>query len=825
MTTQVCEIEKATGAGATTAEMKAPGRLTLPVKGMTCAGCSARLEKALNQTPGIIKARVNLPLERAAIEYESDEIDGAGLRAAVVDAGFDVPVRQIVLDVTGMTCAACAGRVEKALKGVPGVIAARVNAATDRADVDMAGSDDTQALLNAVKQAGYAATPRLGSGALRREQEKALAAERALAGRREMALLALAVVLTAPLVVQMIMSMLGLAFTMPGWLQAVLAAPVQFIVGARFYKGAWQALQARAGNMDLLVALGTSAAFFFSLASLAGFGAASGGHLYFEASAVVITLVLLGKVFEARAKRGTTSAILELMALRPETARVQRNGAEIEMAIEDIAAGDIVIVRPGEAMPVDGEVIEGKSQADEALITGESLPVDKAPGDPVTAGSMNGTGRLLIRTLRAGEDSTLSKIITLVENAQSGKAPVQRLVDRISEVFVPVIIIIAGAAFAGWMMAGAGFEAALVAAVSVLVIACPCALGLATPTAIVAGTGAAARAGILFKDVVVLEQAHKVDTVIFDKTGTLTEGRPAVTGVKVADDAAGEKTVMALAASAQSASEHPLARAIVDYARTGNLELMPVKDFAGHTGFGISAAVAGRKVLIGNRALMETHKIAIADALTGQQAAWQKKGHTVVLVAIDGKAAAAVAIADPLRPQTPAAVAALERQGITAMMVTGDAPATARTIAAEAGITDVRAGALPEDKARIIEQLQAGGKVVAMVGDGINDAPALALADAGIAMGTGTDVAMRTAGITLMRPDPRLVAAALDASRQTWRKLWQNLFWAFIYNLIGIPLAVAGLLNPAIAGAAMAMSSVSVVTSSLMLRSWKAKLD
>ncbi len=792
--------------------------LILPINGMTCAGCSSRMESALNEVEGVKSATVNLTMARADLQIDPAKTDAAKLAQFVNKAGFEVPIQTVVMDVEGMTCGGCASRVEKSLRAVPGVIDARVNAATDRADVDWLGGD-AKLLSEAVSSAGYQATLRLGAAARRKEQEALKAAQTKAANRKELTLLAISVALTMPLIIQMIAAMLGSGYRMSGWMELALATPVQFFIGARFYKGAWNALKARTGNMDTLVVIGTSAAYFFSLAMLLLPDLATSGHLYFEAAAVIITLVLFGKILEARAKRGTTAAIFELMALRPESANVLRDGKEVALPIEDIMAADIIIVRPGERIAVDGEVVEGNSQADEALITGESLPVDKTIGDKVTGGSLNGTGLLHVKATRVGEDATLSKIIRLVENAQSGKAPVQRLVDRVAAIFVPAIIVIAIATFIGWMLLDGVFETALVASVAVLVIACPCALGLATPTAIVAGTGAAARAGILFKDVEALELAHKVDTVIFDKTGTLTQGRPALTDIMSIDGK--DDNLIKIAASLQSASEHPLARAIVEYATNKNLSLAKVGDFSSHTGFGVSGVVKKKTIIIGNRAIMKDRNITVPKDVLEIQARWEDEGKTAVLVAIDGKIAGLLAISDPIRPQTAKAIARLKKQNITTIMLTGDAERTARTIADAAGIDVFKAQTLPGDKARIVEELHQEGKIVAMVGDGINDAPALALADVGIAMGSGSDVAMETAGVTLMRSNPEMVYEALSVSKRTWSKLWQNLFWAFIYNIIGIPLAVMGLLNPALAGAAMALSSVSVVSSSLLLRFWK----
>jgi len=793
-------------------------QITIPIKGMSCAGCATRVERTLNEVSGVHQASVNLPMERADIEFSGTETSAAALAEIVKTAGFEVPPQTIALDVTGMTCSACAGRVEKALKARPDVLDARVNAATDRADVDWLGSDTT-VLTDAIKNAGYEATPRLSASARRKEQQELKAEREAAVAKRELMLFAASVALTLPLVGQMVLNAIGFSLHMPGWFELVLATPVQFIVGARFYKGAWNAIKASAGNMDVLVVMGTSAAYFFSLFTLLRLGQGAIGHLYFEAAAVIITLILLGKILETRAKRGTTAAVVELMALRPDTAKILLDGKETTVPAEDVVAGDVVVVRPGERIPVDGEIVEGTSQADEALITGESLPVDKNPRDAVTGGSVNGTGMLHIKATKTGEDSTLNKIITLVENAQSGKAPVQRLVDKISAIFVPAIVIIAIVTFIGWLLTGNSFENALVAMVSVLVIACPCALGLATPTAIVAGTGAAAKAGILFKDVEALELAHRVDTVVFDKTGTLTMGHPAVSNVLALDF--DEEKLIHLAASLQSASEHPLARAIVDHAQ--GAKPSTVKDFNSHTGFGVSGQVDKHTVLIGNSALMHDRAVKIPDTVETTRSNWENEGKTVVLIAVDGTLAGVMSISDPIRRETITAIAGLKKQGIEPLMLTGDAQRTAKTIAKLAGIDNFKAETRPQDKVRVIEELQSQGKIVAIVGDGINDAPALALANVGIAMGSGSDVALETAGITLMRSNLGMVNAALQVSRRTWTKLWQNLFWAFIYNVIGIPLAVLGLLNPAIAGAAMAMSSVSVVTSSLMLRLWKPK--
>ncbi len=803
-------------------------KATLPVEGMTCASCSSRLEKLLGALPGVENVFINLALEKATLQYDSSEVTLDDFRTSITDAGFLVPTQTIRLSIEGMTCASCSARIEKRLQAHPDVIDANINLALERGEVTVvAGARPLRQLekemIKTIEETGFSAHLYQSDLAKRDEQEQQRQQRINLEQSRDMRDLMIAVILTTPLLIQMVFMLVGAPFSLPPLAELALATPVQFYVGRRFYKGAYAALRTGGANMDVLVALGTSAAYFFSLFMLIKLGDASKGHLYFEAAAVIITLILLGKILETRAKRGTTAAILELMNLRPQTARVLRDGVEDEIAIEDVIAGDVVVVRPGEKIPVDGVVLEGHSNADESLITGESLPVSKDVGDSVTGGAINGTGRLIITTSKVGSDTTLGRIITLVENAQSGKAPVQQLVDKIAGIFVPVVIVIALLTFAGWLMAGAGFEAALIASVAVLVIACPCALGLATPTAIVAGTGAAAKAGILFKSVDALQTAHNIDTVIFDKTGTLTKGRPAVTHIHTLNN--DETQLLKLAASVQAASEHPLARAVQEKAAELEIALSPVTKFASHTGAGVEGQIEGHHVFIGNGRLMKQARASLPDELLAQQKTWEQQGHTVVFVMSDDQIIGALAIADPVREQSKQAVAQLVARKLHVMMLSGDATTTASAIAEQTGIKDYRGETLPQDKADAIKQLQQNGQTVAMIGDGVNDAPALALADLGIAMGSGSDVAMETAGVTLMRSDPRLVAASLDISKRTWSKLKQNLFWAFIYNLIGIPLAILGLLNPAIAGAAMAMSSISVVSNSLLLRRWKADLE
>ncbi|KGS42417.1 copper-translocating P-type ATPase [Burkholderia pseudomallei ABCPW 107] len=834
----------------------------LDIAGMTCASCVGRVEKALAQVPGVARATVNLATEKAAVDADADaHVDTARLIDAVKRAGYRAsPVSDpasalapspeiaaartaIELDIAGMTCASCVGRVEKALAQVPGVARATVNLATEKATVD-ADADahvDTARLIDAVKRAGYRASPAIAACApASRATATADAAatrpaspsadDRKLAeARRERALVIASAVLTTPLALPMFAAPFGVDAALPAWLQLALASIVQFGFGARFYRAAWHALKARAGNMDLLVALGTSAAYGLSIwLMLRDPGHAA--HLYFEASAVIVTLVRFGKWLEARAKRQTTDAIRALNALRPDRARIVEHGVERDVPLAQVRVGTVVRVLPGERVPVDGRIEAGVTHVDESLITGESLPVPKEPGERVTAGSINGEGALTVATTAIGAETTLARIIRLVESAQAEKAPIQRLVDRVSAVFVPAIVAIAFATFAGWLVAGAGVETAILNAVAVLVIACPCALGLATPAAIMAGTGVAARHGVLIKDAQALELAQRAHIVAFDKTGTLTQGRPTVT----AFDAIGipRADALALAAAVQRASAHPLARAVVAAfdadadARRSSLAAAHADTPRAVAGRGVEARVDARLLALGSTRWRDELGIAVPDGVARRAAALEAAGNTVSwLMRADAprEALALVAFGDTVKPNARRAIERLAARGIRSALVTGDNRGSATAVAASLGIDEVHAQVLPDDKARVVAQLKAtaGDGVVAMVGDGINDAPALAAADVGIAMATGTDVAMHTAGITLMRGDPALVADAVDISRRTYRKIQQNLFWAFVYNLVGIPLAALGWLNPMIAGAAMAFSSVSVVTNALLLRRWK----
>ena len=786
-------------------------QLSFPIEGMTCASCVARVEKALAAVPGVSEATINLATEEASVRADST-VDLARLRSAVEAAGYAVPTRRVSLQIEGMTCASCAGRVEKALRAVPGVSSAEVNLATERAEIGVTARVETAELIEAVARAGYEAVE---SG------QPSVAAAGIMKRRASWWPIATAAALSLPLLLPMVGEPFGRHWMLDGWLQWALATPVQFWLGARFYRAGWKALKAGAGNMDLLVALGTSAGYGLSVWQLLASPSGAMPHLYFEASAVVITLVLLGKWLETRAKQQTTEAIRALNALRPETARVRRDGVDIDLPAGQVRVGDLVVVRPGERVPVDGEIVEGASQVDESLITGESLPVAKSIGDKTTGGSVNGEGLLVIRTSAIGAESTLSRIVRLVESAQAKKAPIQRLVDRVSAVFVPVVIGIAAITLLGWGLTTGNWQVAILNAVAVLVIACPCALGLATPTAIMAGTGVAARHGILIKDAEALEVAHAIEIVAFDKTGTLTEGKPELIAFEAADGDA--RSLLVASAAIQAGSEHPLAKAVMNAARRDDVDVQTATQVRAVAGRGVAAVVAGRELRLGSSRFMNELGVG-TSALSARAAALQADGRTVSWLADvtdSPKLLGLLAFGDRLKASAVDAVQRLQSQGVKTVLVTGDNRGSAELAAATLGISEVRFEVLPEDKAEIVAELKARGGRVAMVGDGINDAPALAAADVGIAMSTGTDVAMHAAGITLMRGDPALVADAIDISRRTYAKIRQNLFWAFAYNVIGIPLAAFGLLSPVVAGAAMALSSVSVVTNALMLRRWK----
>ncbi|WP_306393760.1 heavy metal translocating P-type ATPase [Telluria beijingensis] len=722
-----------------------------------------------------------------------------------------------VLQIEGMSCASCVGRVEKALRAVPGVRDASVNLATEKASVRGAAAPD--ALAAAVRSAGYEAriaAPDAGAAgvaaAARQDRPGQLPAWWPVAA---------AVLLSLPLVLPMLAAPFGRNWMLPGWLQLALATPVQFWLGARFYRAGWKALRAGSGNMDLLVALGTSAAYGLSLYLLLGAGSHGGHelpHLYFESSAVVITLVLLGKWLEGRAKRQTLAALDALGRLRPDAALVRRGGVDMDIPLGELRVGDLMVVKPGARVPADGVVTDGRSHLDESLLTGESLPVAKGPGERVAGGAVNADGLLLVEATAVGAATMLAQIIRMVEEAQAVKAPIQRLVDRVSAVFVPAVLVLALATLLGWGLTNGDWQAALLNAVAVLVIACPCALGLATPAAVMVGTGAAARHGILIKDAEALETAHALQVVVFDKTGTLTEGKPRLLACE--GQGAHAARLLALAAAVQQGSSHPLAGAVLDEAARQGMAPPPAAGSArALPGRGVEAEVDGATIVLGNRRLMEELGVPASGVdrheAAGRTVSWlveRRDGVSTVL--------GLLAFGDRIKPGAQAAVARLRAIGIEPVLLSGDSLGAARTVAQELGIERVHAEVLPADKADVIAALRRDGRKVAMVGDGINDAPALAAADVGMAMATGTDVAMHSAGVTLMRGEPGLVADAIAVSRRTYRKIRQNLGWAFIYNVIGLPLAAFGLLDPVLAGAAMALSSVSVVANALLLRRW-----
>lgn len=745
-----------------------------------------------------------------------------------MDTHNHAPQAKLDLEIEGMTCASCVSRVEKALKATPGVTEASVNLATEKARISFDDkSTSKEDLLKAVAKAGYTAklpaepkhSHSHGHDHMMMDEE---VGDKTVALHKQKIRVILAALLSAPLVVPMLASLFGIQLNMPIWIQFALATPVQFWLGSRFYISSWKTIKNLGANMDLLVALGTTAAFGLSL-YLWAFGNHMHGasHLYFESAAVIVTLVLFGKYLETRAKQQTTAAISALQALRPEVARVKRNSVEAEIPVDQVQLKDLVVIRPGEKIPVDGVIIEGRSQVDEALITGESLPVAKNPGDKVIGGSVNSNGVLVVETTALGAETMLSRIVRLIEDAQAVKAPVQRLVDKVSSIFVPVVLVISLITILYWGLTTGNWELALINGVAVLVIACPCALGLATPTSIMVGTGAAAHVGILIKDAEALEIAHSVTVVAFDKTGTLTEGKPQVLGYESPGMSVQE--FFKVAASVQSGSEHPLARAVIDKAESEKIEYSMAKDIKALPGKGLEATLGDQAYVIGTQSLM----IELGFNLKSVSPFAREKealGETVSFVAdkTNKKIIGVISFGDKEKSTANETIQKLHGLKIKTIMLTGDNEGSARKIAQSLGIDNFKARILPEGKAQVIAELKNLGEIVAMVGDGVNDAPALASANVGIAMATGTDVAMQTAGITLMRGNPLLIPDALDISQKTYRKIKQNLFWAFIYNIIGIPLAAAGLLNPVIAGGAMAFSSVSVVMNSLLLKKWKA---
>ncbi|WP_246945353.1 heavy metal translocating P-type ATPase [Bacillus pinisoli] len=795
---------------------------TLQITGMTCAACSTRIERGLRKIEGVKEANVNLTLEKSTITFNPNVTNVEALQNKIKDLGFGVRTEKKEFTITGMTCAACSARVEKGLNKLEGIQSATVNLALETAMVEYNPSELSTADIQARVE-------KLGYGAKLKEESEELVDHRQAEIEKQTGKFLFSAILSLPLLWAMVSHF---SFTtwiylpemfMNPWVQLALATPVQFIVGKQFYVGAYKALRNGSANMDVLVALGTSAAYVYSLyLSVASIG--SGAHmveLYYETSAILITLILLGKLFEAKAKGRSSEAIKKLMGLQAKTATVFRDGEERVIPLEEVVVGEILHVKPGEKVPVDGEIMEGHSAFDESMITGESVPVDKTTGDSVIGATINKNGFIKMKATKIGKDTALSQIIKVVEQAQGSKAPIQRLADRISGIFVPIVVGIAFITFLVWIIwvSPGNFAEALEKLIAVLVIACPCALGLATPTSIMAGSGRAAELGILFKGGEHLESTHTINTVILDKTGTITKGTPELTDVVVFNGFT-EESLLRIAGSVEKNSEHPLAIAIVEGIKTKGLSLQEVTDFEAIPGYGIRGKVNDQMVLVGTRKLMVQHKVSIDNAIVKMEEL-ENQGKTAMLVSVNETLAGIIAVADTIKETSREAITRLQNMGIEVFMITGDNERTAKAIANEVGVNRYIAEVLPEGKAEEVKKLQQAGKKVAMVGDGINDAPALAVADIGMAIGTGTDVAMEAADITLIRGDLQSIADAIVMSRKTMSNIRQNLFWAFGYNTLGIPIAALGFLAPWLAGAAMAFSSVSVVLNALRLQKVK----
>ncbi len=817
-------------------QAKKAKKIILPVTGMTCTTCAATIEKGLAETPGVDRARVNFASEKALVEFDPSRISLAQIRDTVSQLGYGTATRKSVFPVKGMTCASCVARVEKALKGVPGVISASVNLASEKATVDYLEGVQTADLRKTVKDAGYELGPKAET-----------LEDVSLTARRQTRALRNRVILAASLGIIIMVLGFGPAFPGKSFLLWALATPVQFWAGLRFYRGAWGALKHRTADMNTLIAVGTSAAYFYSVVAvlLPGLFAAPEleANLYFDTAAMIIALILLGRFLEARARGQTSEAIKKLINLRPKTAVIIRNGQEEEIAVDDVQVGDLIRVRPGERVPVDGIIRQGYSSIDESMITGESIPVEKKVADEVIGASINKTGSFEFEATKVGNDTTLAHIIRLVEEAQGSKAPIQRLADVIASYFVPAVIGVAIITFIIWYLVGPApaLTFAFLNFIAVLIIACPCALGLATPTAIMVGTGKGAENGILIRSAEALETSHKINAVLLDKTGTLTQGEPKVTDV-ITIPSSSQDEVLRLAASAERGSEHPLGEAIVREAQARKLELSQATGFNAIPGHGVEASVDGKKLLLGNLKLVQDRGLALNGLGIEAERLWAK-GKTVMFLGRDSQLVGIIALADTLKPSAREAIAELHRMGIETVMLTGDNRRTAQAIAQEVGTRRVLAEVLPEHKAQEVKKLQDEGKVVAMVGDGINDAPALAQADVGIAIGTGTDVAVETGDITLISGDLMGIVSAITLGKRTMRTIKQNLFWAFAYNVALIPVAAGvlylvfgqsgvpsgfqfflgeyGFLNPILAAAAMAVSSLTVVSNSLRLRGFK----
>ncbi|MCM2534468.1 cadmium-translocating P-type ATPase [Neobacillus pocheonensis] len=788
------------------------------ITGMTCAACATRIEKVLKKMEGVKEATVNLALEKSTIKYDPELLSDLDFQKKIQDLGYDVVKEKKEFDITGMTCAACANRIEKGLYKLEGVSEATVNLALESATVEYNPSlIGPQEIIKRVQSLGY--------GAISKEEKNERVDHRQEQIKKQQGKFIFSAILSFPLLWAMVSHFSFTSFIyLPGifmnpWVQLALATPVQFIIGKQFYVGAYKALRNKSANMDVLVALGTSAAFFYSLyetlKTIAVYTQMV--DLYFETSSILITLILLGKLFEAKAKGRSSEAIKKLMGLQAKTAIVVRDGIEKEIPLEEVVEGDIVYIKPGEKVPVDGEILEGQSSLDESMLTGESVPVDKTLGDSVIGATINKNGFLKVKATKVGRESVLAQIIKVVEEAQGSKAPIQRLADQISGIFVPIVVGIAVVTFLIWFIwiSPGEFATALEKLIAVLVIACPCALGLATPTSIMAGSGRAAEFGILFKGGEHLERTHRIDTVILDKTGTVTKGVPQLTDVIVHESIKNE--FLSLVASAENKSEHPLAQAIVEGVKEMNIPLTEVQEFEAIPGYGVKAMVDNKKILIGTRKLMLIEEIDISEAISTMESL-ESNGKTAMLVSFDGIYIGIIAVADAIKDTSKEAVRRLKDLNINVIMITGDNSRTAESIAKQVGIDHVIAEVLPEGKAEEVKKLQVEGKKVAMVGDGINDAPALAVADIGMALGTGTDVAMEAADITLIKGDLNTIADAIFMSKKTIRNIRQNLFLALAYNCIGIPIAASGLLAPWLAGAAMAFSSVSVILNALRLQ-------
>ncbi len=791
----------------------------IQITGMTCAACATRIEKGLNKMEGVQSANVNLALEKSSIKYDPSKLSEADFEKKIAALGYGVIKEKAEFEITGMTCAACSSRIEKGLNKMAGIASANVNLALEKATIEFNPSEVSIGdIIGKVEKLGYGAHQK-------KDDKKEQVDHREKAIKSQQRKFIISAILSLPLLWTMFGHFSFTSFMyvpdllMNPWFQMLLATPVQFIIGKQFYVGAYKALRNGSANMDVLVVMGTSAAYFYSVyQAIVSVGEHHGPHLYFETSAVLITLILLGKLFEAKAKGRSSEAIKKLMGLQAKTAIVLRDGAEKEVPLEEVVIGDTILVKPGEKIPVDGEVLEGTTAVDESMLTGESLPVDKKNGDVLYGSTINKNGFIKMTATKVGRDTALAQIIKVVEDAQGSKAPIQRLADQISGIFVPIVVGIAVLTFLVWIIwvQPGEFTPALEVLIAVLVIACPCALGLATPTSIMAGSGRAAEFGILFKGGEHLEQTQGIDTVVVDKTGTVTHGKPVLTDVLTAEGQ-DEEQFLSYIGAAEKQSEHPLAEAIVQGIQERGIELGDVQYFEAIPGYGVQATISGQAVIVGTRKLMQQYGVDVQEVLSTMEQL-ESDGKTAMLAAINGQYAGIVAVADTIKDTSRAAIRRLQDMGINVIMMTGDNQRTADAIGKEVGVNSVIAEVLPEGKADEVKKLQEQGKKVAMVGDGINDAPALATADVGMAIGTGTDVAMEAADITLIRGDLNSIADAILMSRKTMRNIKQNLFWAFAYNTIGIPIAAIGLLAPWVAGAAMAFSSVSVVLNALRLQ-------